>query len=58
MTTPLNLNKFRKERARADRKARADENSVRFGEGKAQKQARKASEAQAVRVLDGHKRTK
>jgi len=58
MTTPLNLNKFRKERARADRKARADENSVRFGEDKAQKQARKASEAQAVRVLDGHKRTK
>ena len=55
MSTPLNLNKFRKERERSARKARADENSVQFGQSKAQKEARKARAEQAIRTLDSHK---
>ena len=53
---PVNLNKVRKEKARADAKAKADENAVRFGRTKEQKQAESARKAQAARLLDGHKR--
>ncbi|QFT60128.1 hypothetical protein FIU94_14960 [Sulfitobacter sp. THAF37] len=56
MSTPVNLNKIRKERDRAARKARADENAVKFGQTKAQKDAQKARAAQQDRDLDGHKR--
>lgn len=56
MFKPVNLNRFRKEKARADKKARADENSVKFGRTKSEKQ-RDADKAQAdIRHLDGHKR--
>ena len=34
---PINLNKARKAKTRADAKAKADENAVRFGRTKAQK---------------------
>lgn len=34
---PINLNQVRKARSRADAKAEADENAVRFGRTKAQK---------------------
>lgn len=53
---PINLNKARKARARADAKARADENAVRFGRTKAQKAAEKAEETAKITRLDGHKR--
>lgn len=56
MTTPVNLNKFRKDRARTAKKARADENSVRFGQTKVQKDVQKIRADQADRTLDGHKR--
>lgn len=56
MTTPVNLNKFRKDRARTAKKARADENSVRFGQTKVQKDGQKQRADQADRTLDGHKR--
>ena len=39
MVKPVNLNRFRKEKARAAKKARADENAVKFGRTKAQKDA-------------------
>ncbi len=53
---PVNLNRFRKEKARVDRKARADENAVKHGRSKAQK-ARDAAEAEKTRrVLDLHRR--
>ena len=53
---PVNLNRFRKDKARADRKARADENAVKHGRSKAQK-ARDAAEAEKTRrVLDLHRR--
>jgi hypothetical protein len=55
MTTPLNLNKIRKERGRTSRKKRADENSVQFGQSKTQKEALKARAEQMARNLSGHK---
>jgi hypothetical protein len=56
MSKPVNLNRFRKEKARADKKARADENSVKFGRTKSEKQ-RDTDKAQAdIRHLDEHKR--
>lgn len=56
MSKPVNLNRFRKEKARADKKARADENSVKFGRTKSEKQ-RDTNKTQAdIRHLDEHKR--
>ena len=56
MSTPINLNKVRKDRARAEKKARADRNAVVFGRSKAEKSAARAQEEKAARDLDGHKR--
>jgi uncharacterized protein DUF4169 len=56
MSTPINLNKARKSRARAEKKARAEENSVKFGRTKAEKDVQKAQADKTVRFLDGHKR--
>ena len=56
MSTPINLNKVKKERNRASRKARADENAVKFGQTSAQKDALKARAEQIKRNLDGHKK--
>ena len=56
MTQPVNLNRVRKQKARADKKARADENSVRFGRSKVEKQQDSARTTKAERDLDGHKR--
>ncbi|SFS11714.1 DUF4169 family protein [Yoonia litorea] len=53
---PVNLNKVRKAKARAAAKSQADENAVRFGRTKAQKDLDKARAAQAVARLDQHKR--
>ena len=54
--TPINLNKARKTRARAQKRAQADENAVRFGRTKAEKQAEKAEADRATRDLDAKKR--
>jgi hypothetical protein len=56
MSQPANLNKFRKERNRASRKARADENAVAFGQSKSQKDLLKARAEKIARNLDAHKR--
>ncbi|WP_299409330.1 DUF4169 family protein [uncultured Roseobacter sp.] len=56
MSTPVNLNKVRKERNRASRRARADENAVNFGQTKAQKDLLKAKAEKIARNLDAHKR--
>ncbi|MBY5932648.1 DUF4169 family protein [Tateyamaria omphalii] len=53
MTEPINLNKARKARARAEKKARADANAVTFGLSKAQKQHAKHENTRAARDLDG-----
>ena len=56
MAAPVNLNRFRKEKARAEKKARASENAVKFGRTKEEKALDKAREDKAVRHLDQHKR--
>ncbi|MEM1073011.1 MAG: DUF4169 family protein [Pseudomonadota bacterium] len=56
MSAPINLNKARKERARAEKKARADENVVRFGRTKSQKENDRAEKERAHKNLDAHKR--
>lgn len=55
MSNAINLNAFRKQKARAAKRARADENSVKFGRTKAQKELEKAQQTKAKAVLDGHK---
>ncbi|EIE51082.1 DUF4169 family protein [Salipiger aestuarii] len=57
MTTPVNLNRFRKDKARATKRATADANAVRFGRSKADKALDRARTDQAERGLDGHKVT-
>lgn len=52
---PINLNKVRKDRARADKKARADENAVKFGRTKAERLLDAARNKQARAVLDAQK---
>ncbi|WP_415403021.1 DUF4169 family protein [Tateyamaria sp. SN3-11] len=53
MSTPINLNKVRKARARADSKARADANAVAFGRSKAEKDKTRQESSRAARELDG-----
>lgn len=56
MEKPVNLNRYRKEKARAENKARADRNALTFGRTKAEKDLDKARNAQEVKRLDEHKR--
>ncbi|QJF51064.1 DUF4169 family protein [Roseobacter ponti] len=56
MSTPINLNKVKKERNRASRKARADENAVAFGQTRTQKEQLKARAEKIARNLEAHKR--
>ncbi len=55
MSKPVNLNRYRKEKARAAQKARADENAITFGLTKAEKQAIRTQDDKAKRDLDGKK---
>ena len=55
MTTPINLNKFRKAKVRADKETRAEANRVKFGLTKAEKQKLKTERDKAARKIDGHK---
>lgn len=55
MAKPVNLNQFRKKKARADKKAKAEENVVRFGQTGDQKRLDRARVEKARRDLDGHK---
>ncbi|GAW34843.1 hypothetical protein RA2_01896 [Roseovarius sp. A-2] len=53
---PVNLNRVRKQKARAENKARADENSARFGRTKAQKTLEETQAEKERRILDLHRR--
>lgn len=53
---PVNLNRVRKQKARAADKARADENATRFGRTKAQKNLEETQADTARRTLDLHRR--
>lgn len=54
MAEPVNLNRFKKDKARAEKKARANQNSVKFGRNKAEKQLDRTKLDNAKRDLDGH----
>ena len=56
MSQPVNLNKVRKARARADKRARADQNAASYGRTKAEKSRDRAEAVQAQRRLDQHRR--
>lgn len=53
--TPVNLRRKRKEKARAEKKARADANAARHGRTKAQRMLDAARARQAAERLDGQK---
>ena len=55
MVEPINLNKFRKAKARANKEQRAAENRAKFGRTKAEKLADKAREEKLERDVDGAK---
>lgn len=56
MAEPINLNKARKAKARADKETVAAENRAKFGRTKAEKLADKAQAERAARKLDQSKR--
>ena len=54
LAEPVNLNKFRKAKARAERTQRAAENRVKFGRTKAEKKLEEAKVEKLHRDHDGH----
>jgi hypothetical protein len=55
MTEPINLNKARKARAKADAKVQAAANRNKFGRGKAEKTVSKLEAERARKALDQKK---
>ena len=58
MNTPINLNKYKKQKARADKMAQAAENSVKFGLTKTERLNAKKETQKRDAHLDGHKSEK
>lgn len=56
MAEPINLNRARKAREKAQAKTAAAENRVRFGRTKAEKTVSKLEAERALRDLEGKKR--
>lgn len=56
MSEPVNLNRFRKAKAKTDAKAKAVENRVAFGRTKAEKSLADARRDKASRDLEARKR--
>jgi len=56
VNTPVNLNRVRKDKARAEKQARATQNSVKYGRSKADKKLEEAKAAQIERGLDAHRK--
>ena len=56
MAEPVNLNRFRKQKARAEKKARADQNAVKHGRTKAEKALDRARAETSATRLDAHRR--
>lgn len=57
MSQPVNLNKYRKQKTRAEDKLRADRNAVKFGRTKAERQKTDSERDKALRDLDAHRTT-
>ena len=55
--TLINLNKARKEKLRAEKRKKADENAVKLGRSKADRAADETANTRADTHLDNHKRT-
>ncbi|WP_306150991.1 DUF4169 family protein [Roseovarius sp. MMSF_3281] len=58
MSKPVNLKRFRKEKARAEKRARADENAVKHGRTKAQREIEKTRNTKGLSDLSNHERDK
>lgn len=56
MSEPINLNKARKARAKADARSRAAQNRAKFGRGKAETFASRLEAERLKRALDQTKR--
>ncbi|MEL6245505.1 MAG: DUF4169 family protein [Pseudomonadota bacterium] len=56
MADPINLNAFRKAKARAEKEARAAENRAKHGRTKAETSRDKAEREHASKIVDLHKR--
>lgn len=56
MSKPTNLNRARKQAARAAKRARGDANAAKHGRTKAEKDLEAARGRKAKRDLDGHRR--
>lgn len=52
----VNLNRFRKRKAKGAEAREADANRIKFGRTKAEKKLSEAEQALADKSLDGHKR--
>ncbi|MFN0190842.1 MAG: DUF4169 family protein [Aestuariivirga sp.] len=52
----VNLKRFRKQAARAEKEREAEANRAKFGEMKADRKTRKANDKLAVKRLDLHRR--
>ncbi|MEO0989322.1 MAG: DUF4169 family protein [Pseudomonadota bacterium] len=50
---PINLNRYRKDRARAEKRARGTENAAKHGTTLAERKGASARAEKLVRVLDG-----
>ena len=55
MTDPINLRKVRKNKERAEKSARADQNRIRFGRTKAEKQVAEKENLSKIKKLDGNR---
>ena len=55
MADPINLNKFRKAKKRAEKDQRATENRIKYGRKKAEKARDRLEAAKAETALDQHK---
>ncbi len=56
MSNVVNLNRFRKKKARADKEAQAEENRAKFGRSKTEKNIDEANDKKGEDFLDGCKR--
>ena len=52
---PINLNRYRKDRARAEKRARGDANAAKFGRTQSEKSRGAAEQARADRTHEGHR---
>ena len=55
MTDPVNLNKFRKAKKRAEKEQRAAENRAKYGRTKVEKELEKARSEKLEKLADDHK---